>query len=174
MKKTYLAVAAATVVATAILVACGGTNTTPDPVVTPPAVPFTVKVIGFNDYHGQLEAAGTFGTSTAVPAADRPPVGGADFLAAHIAELKKQNPNNVVVGAGDFIGATPLISALFNDEPSIETLNRIGLEFNAVGNHEFDKGSAELLRLQNGGCKITNGVQDPNSCKGAAVGTPVP
>ena len=174
MKKTYLAAAAATVLATAVLVACGGTSTTPDPVVAPPAAPFTVKVIGFNDYHGQLEAAGTFGTSTAVAAADRPPVGGADFLAAHVAELKKQNANNVVVGAGDFIGATPLISALFNDEPAIETLNRIGLEFNAVGNHEFDKGSAELLRLQNGGCKITNGVQDPNSCKGAGVGTPVP
>ena len=58
-----------------------------------------------------------------------------------------------MVGAGDFIGASPLISALFFDEPSVETLNRIGLEFNAVGNHEFDKGSAELLRLQSGGCK---------------------
>ena len=174
MKRKYIAAAAASVVVSAVLIACGGTNTTPDPVMAPPAVPFTVKVIGFNDFHGQLEAAGTFGTSAAVPAADRPPVGGADFLAAHVAELKKQNSNSVVVGAGDFIGATPLISALFNDEPAIETLNRIGLEFNAVGNHEFDKGSAELLRLQNGGCKITNGVQDPNSCKGAAVGTPVP
>jgi 5'-nucleotidase len=80
----------------------------------------------------------------------------------------------VVVGAGDFIGATPLVSSLFFDEPAIETLNRIGLEFNAVGNHEFDKGSAELLRLQNGGCKTTGGVQDANSCKGASVGTPVP
>ena len=174
MKRKYIAAAAASVLVSAVLIACGGTNTTPDPVMAPPAVPFTVKVIGFNDFHGQLEAAGTFGTSAAVPAADRPPVGGADFLAAHVAELKKQNSNSVVVGAGDFIGATPLISALFNDEPAIETLNRIGLEFNAVGNHEFDKGSAELLRLQNGGCKITNGVQDPNSCKGAAVGTPVP
>ena len=174
MKRKYIAAAAASVLVSAVLIACGGTNTTPDPVMAPPAVPFTVKVIGFNDFHGQLEAAGTFGTSAAVPAADRPPVGGADFLAAHVAELKKQNSNSVVVGAGDFIGATPLISALFNDEPAIETLNRIGLEFNAVGNHEFDKGSAELLRLQNGGCKITNGVQDPNSCQGAAVGTPVP
>ena len=80
----------------------------------------------------------------------------------------------MVVGAGDFIDASPLISSLFNDEPAIETLNRIGLEFNAVGNHEFDKGSAELLRLQNGGCRVVNGVQDHNSCKGAAVGTPVP
>lgn len=105
-----------------------------------------------------------------MPAADRPPVGGAEFMAAHVAKLKAQNPNNVVVGAGDSIGASPLISALFQDEPAVETLNRIGLEFNSVGNHEFDKGSAELLRLQNGGCK----TGEPNSCKGSVAGTPVP
>ena len=79
-----------------------------------------------------------------------------------------------MVGAGDSIGASPLISSLFFDEPSVETLNRIGLEFNSVGNHEFDKGSAELLRLQNGGCKVTGGITDPNSCKGSVTGTPVP
>ena len=136
--------------------------------------PFTVKIIGFNDYHGNLQSPGTFGQNTAVPAAQRPAVGGADYLAAYVARLKRQNRHNVVVGAGDFIGASPLVSALFFDEPSVETLNRIGLDFNAVGNHEFDKGAAELLRLQNGGCKTTNGVVDPNSCKGAQVGTPVP
>jgi 5'-nucleotidase len=140
----------------------------------PPAQPFTVKVVGFNDYHGNLESPGTFGATTAVPVADRPAVGGADVIAGHVAKLKSQNSENVVVGAGDLIGATPLISAAFLDEPAIETLNRIGLEFSAVGNHEFDKGAAELLRLQNGGCKVTAGVQDANSCKGAAVGTPVP
>jgi 5'-nucleotidase len=157
------------------LYACAGSDnpaTTP----TPPAntTPFTVKVIGFNDYHGTLESPGTFSTSTAVLAADRPAVGGADFIAGHIADLKKSNPLNVVVGAGDSIGASPLISSLFLDEPSVETLNLMGLEFNSVGNHEFDKGSAELLRLQNGGCKITNGATDPNTCKGASVGTKVP
>ena len=130
----------------------------------------TVRVIGFNDFHGNLQSPGTFGTSTAVLAAQRPPVGGADFIAAHVARLKAQTPVNVVVGAGDFIGATPLVSALFNDEPAVEVLNRIGLEFNAVGNHEFDRGSDELLRLQGGGCR----AGDANSCKGAQVGTPVP
>jgi 5'-nucleotidase len=134
----------------------------------------TVKVIGLNDYHGNLQSPGTFGVNTTIPAASRPPVGGAEYVAAWVAKLKAENPYNVVVGAGDFIGATPLISALFYDEPSVETLNRIGLEFNAVGNHEFDKGSAELLRLQKGGCKITAGLADPNSCRGAEVGTPVP
>lgn len=136
--------------------------------------PFTLRVIGFNDYHGHLESPGTFGANAAVPAAERAPVGGADFLAAHVARLKAQARHSVVVGAGDAIGAAPLISSLFHDEPSVETLNRIGLEFNAVGNHEFDKGWAELLRLQRGGCKAVNAQPDPTSCKGASVGTPVP
>jgi 5'-nucleotidase len=136
--------------------------------------PITVKIIGFNDYHGNLESPGTFGLNTTIPAAQRPPVGGADYLAAWVAQMKAKNPYHVVVGAGDFIGATPLVSALFNDEPAVETLNRIGLEFNAVGNHEFDKGSAELLRLQKGGCRFVDGAADPNSCRGAEVGTPYP
>ena len=175
MNKSLKTAGVFSLIASAALMACGGSDDVAAPVIAvAPAAPFTVKVLGFNDYHGNLEAFGTFGESAAVPAADRPPVGGADFLAAHVAQLKAQNPNNVVVGAGDLIGATPLISSLFLDEPAVETLNRIGLEFSSVGNHEFDKGSAELLRLQNGGCKVTGGVQDPNSCKGAAVGTPVP
>jgi len=131
--------------------------------------PFTVKIIGFNDYHGNLQSPGTFG-QTANALSPKKPVGGADALAAHVAKLKASNPNSVVVGAGDLIGATPLISALFHDEPAVETLNRIGLEFSSVGNHEFDKGAAELTRLQNGGCI----AGDANSCKGASVGTPVP
>ena len=173
MRKNLLAAASLSLVACAVLVACGGDNASPALPDALPA-PFTVKVMGLNDYHGTLESPGTLGLNSAVPAASRPAVGGADFMAAHVASLKKQNPLNVVVGAGDSIGASPLISSLFLDEPSVETLNRIGLEFNSVGNHEFDKGSAELLRLQNGGCKITAGAIDPNSCQGAAVGTPVP
>jgi 5'-nucleotidase len=174
MHKKPLAAALSLLTMAAGIVACGSDGDA-GPTVTPASTtPFTAKIIGFNDYHGTLESPGTFGVNTAVPAAERPAVGGAEFMAAHVAALKAKNALNVVVGAGDFIGATPLISSLFFDEPSIETLNRIGLEFNAVGNHEFDRGSAELLRLQNGGCKQTNGAQDPNSCKGAAVGTPVP
>lgn len=134
--------------------------------------PITVKVIGFNDFHGNLQSPGVFGVNTLVPFAQRPAVGGAEYLAAYVRRLKQQNPLNVVVGAGDFIGASPLVSALFFDEPAVETLNHIGVEFNAVGNHEFDKGSAELKRLQNGGCKITNGVPDPNSCKGLGSRAP--
>ena len=132
--------------------------------------PIVVKVIGFNDYHGNLQSPGTFGVNTTVPSAQRPAVGGAEYLAAYVARMKAQNPLNVVVGGGDFVGASPLISALFFDEPAVETLNKIGVEFSSVGNHEFDKGSAELRRLQNGGCKLVNGSPDPNSCKGLGSG----
>jgi 5'-nucleotidase len=134
--------------------------------------PITVKVIGFNDFHGNLQSPGTFGQNTTVPAARRHAVGGADYLAAYVASLKAQNPLNAVVGGGDFVGASPLISALFFDEPAVEVMNHVGVDFTSVGNHEFDKGSAELKRLQNGGCKITDGTQDPNSCKG--LGSKVP
>lgn len=160
----WVMAALAAALAAAVVAACGGSD----------APAFEVKLIGFNDYHGNLESPGTFAQNNSVAPAQRSPVGGAEFVAAHVARLKAQNPLNVVVSAGDSIGASPLVSSLFFDEPAVETLNRIGLEFNSVGNHEFDKGSAELLRLQNGGCKVTGGQQDPNSCKGAAVGTPVP
>lgn len=138
-----------------------------------------VKLIALNDYHGNLESPGSFSAGSDAPVSARQPVGGAEFMAAHVARLKAANPNNVVVAAGDLIGATPMISGLFFDEPAVETLNRIGLEFTSVGNHEFDKGQAELLRLQAGGCKPAPGAADgkaidPNSCRGAVVGTPVP
>lgn len=96
-------------------------------------------------------------------------------MAAWVARLAGQNPLHAVIGAGDSIGASPLISALFGDEPAVESLNRIGLEFNSVGNHEFDRGRDELLRMQHGGCRVLEGgAQDPRSCQGATVGTPVP
>ncbi|MES1256428.1 MAG: bifunctional metallophosphatase/5'-nucleotidase [Acidobacteriota bacterium] len=158
----------------ALLCAASAAYVAPRIVAQAPSAPFVVKIIGFNDYHGNLETPGTFGVNTLVPAANRPLVGGAEFMAAYVARMKAANPLNVVVGAGDFIGATPLISALFFDEPAVETMNKVGVEFNAVGNHEFDKGSTELKRLQNGGCKVANGAFDPNSCKGfgsAAPGT---
>ena len=122
MKKRVMAAGLVALAVAAVVAACGGGGDD--------TTPFAVKVIGFNDYHGNLESPGTFGANLSVPAASRPPVGGADFLAAHVTRLKSQNPMNVVVGAGDSIGASPLISALFHDEPAVETLNRVGLEFN--------------------------------------------
>ena len=81
------------------------------------------------------------------------PAGGAAYLASAIAALKASNPHHAVVSAGDMVGASPLVSALFLDEPTIEAVNRMQIDFNAVGNHEFDRGWRELLRLQHGGCE---------------------
>jgi 5'-nucleotidase len=134
--------------------------------------PISIKIVGFNDFHGNLESPGTFGTNTSVASASRPAVGGAEYLAAYVAAMRAKNPNTVVVGGGDFIGASPLISALFFDEPAVEALNKIGVDFSSVGNHEFDKGSTELRRLQNGGCKMVGGLTDPNSCKGFGSSAP--
>ena len=139
--------------------------------VTPaPPAAVSVKIIAFNDFHGNLQSPGRFGRSAQAP--ERPAVGGADALGAYVARLKAQNPRNVVVGGGDLVGASPLVSALFHDEPAVEVLNRIGLEFTSVGNHEFDKGVDELKRLQRGGCKPAQGRPDPDSCKGLGSKAP--
>jgi 5'-nucleotidase len=120
----------------------------------PPPAEITVKLIAINDFHGYIEPSETF----KLPDPSDPqkmlsvPVGGAAYLATAIAQLKAENPRNVVVGAGDMVGASPLGSALFHDEPTIQALNAMGLEITSVGNHEFDNGKAELLRKQRGGC----------------------
>ena len=96
-----------------------------------------VQILAVNDFHGNL--APPTGSSGRVGTVD---AGGVEYLATHIANLRPLNPNTVVVSAGDMIGASPLLSALFHDEPTIEAFNLIGLDFNAVGNHEFDEGIA--------------------------------
>jgi 5'-nucleotidase len=130
----------------------------------------SIKIVAFNDFHGQLESPGTLRLGPTSASTPNVQVGGVDWMAGYVSNLKQQNPNTVVVSAGDIIGATPLVSALFHDEGTIETMNRLGLDFNAVGNHEFDEGKTELKRMQTGGCHPT----DINSCRGADVGTPVP
>lgn len=126
-----------------------------------------LKIIAFNDFHGNLQSPGNFRTNAQSPDV---PVGGADYLAAYVKSLEAENPNHIVVAAGDLVGASPLVSGLFHDEPTIEAMNRLGLNVSSVGNHEFDRGSAELLRKQQGGCA----TQDKQTCEGAQVGTPVP
>jgi 5'-nucleotidase len=125
--------------------------------------PVTVSIIAFNDFHGNVEGGNLRWADI--------PAGGVNWMAAHVAALKTHNPNTVVVSAGDLIGASPLVSALYHDEPTIEAINRLGLEMSAVGNHEFDEGRDELLRMQDGGCHPTDAG---HTCRGADVGTPVP
>lgn len=117
------------------------------------AEPVTVGVVAINDFHGSLEPprqsvfmpdgkGGLIGV----------PAGGAAWLASAIDSVRAKYPNNVTVSAGDMISASQISSSLYLDEPAIGVMNRIGVEFNAVGNHEFDRGWEELLRMQNGGC----------------------
>src|SRR5215207_3329496 len=123
-----------------------------------------VQLLGINDFHGNLEPpAGSSGTILPAPGQATQLAGGAAFLASHIRAMRATNPNSLVVSAGDLIGASPLLSAAFHDEPTIEAMNEIGLDLNAVGNHEFDEGEAELLRMQNGGCHPTDTA---GTCKG--------
>lgn len=115
--------------------------------------PVTVGVIGLNDFHGSLEAPRTAVIAPDGKGGTRPvPAGGAAFLASAVDSVRKEYRHSVTVAAGDLTGASQIASSLFLDEPAIGVLNRIGLEFNAVGNHEFDQGTEELLRKQNGGC----------------------
>jgi 5'-nucleotidase len=132
--------------------------------------PVAVKVLAINDFHGNLKPplGGIRIKDPADPSKTvNVPAGGAEFLATAVAELRKKNPNHIFVAAGDLVGATPLLSALFRDEPTIESMNMMGLEVTAVGNHEFDHGTAELLRLQKGGCHPTEGCKGPKPFAGA-------
>jgi 5'-nucleotidase len=125
------------------------------------ARPVRVTIIAFNDFHGALEPPHLAVPATAPDGtALRVPAGGAAWFASAVARLRAANPNHVVVAAGDLISASPLVSAAFLDEPTIMAMNRIGLDFSSIGNHEFDRGRAELLRLQNGGC-ARNTVRQP-------------
>lgn len=126
-----------------------------------PAAPLTVKIVGINDFHGNLEPPKQ-SVEAVLPSGEkvRVPVGGAAYLASAIDHYRAQNPRTLVIAAGDLIGGSPITSSLFLDEPTIGAMNRIGLDFNAVGNHEFDRGRRELVRMQTGGCeKLT--VREP-------------
>lgn len=125
-----------------------------------------LQLLGLNDFHGHLEST-TPGTIAPDPSSPRVPAGGAEYLATHVRNLEGDARNSLVVSAGDLIGASPLLSALFHDEPTIEAMNRIGLDLNSVGNHEFDEGARELRRMQRGGCHPDDGCLDGNGFAGA-------
>jgi 5'-nucleotidase len=128
-----------------------------------------VQILAINDLHGQLEPSSSkivIGyNETGAPI--KVNAGGVEYLATHIKNLSSENPNTFVVSAGDSIGASPLISALFHDEPTIKALNMMGLDFSAVGNHELDEGLDELQRIQKGGCHPMDGCQGNSSFNGA-------
>ncbi|MBG6093235.1 bifunctional metallophosphatase/5'-nucleotidase [Actinomadura viridis] len=136
------------------------------PAAARPAPTASVRLLSLNDFHGNLEppsgSSGTAVDETGAPV----PAGGAAYVATHLQRLR--NRDTLTVAQGDMIGATPLISAAYHDEPSVEFLGKVGVTASAVGNHEFDEGYRELQRIQNGGCHPVDGCSPAGAWKGAA------
>ena len=136
-----------------------------------------IQLLSFNDFHGNLEPpAGSGGriiTDHKIDPVTGKPVdvtvdaGGVEYLATKLRELRKGHKNSLTVAAGDIVGASPLLSAAFHDEPTIEAMNKVGLDVTSVGNHEFDEGYKELQRLDAGGCLDDGaGADNQDSCPG--------
>src|SRR6201996_4894653 len=133
-------------------------------------VPVDLRILAINDLHGYLRPP-PGGIRIADPEDKSKkimvPAGGVETMATLVQQLRAGSKNNIFVAAGDLIGASPFLSAMFHDEPTIESVSMMGLEISAVGNHEFDEGEAELLRMQNGGCHPVDGCRGPHPFTGA-------
>jgi 5'-nucleotidase len=134
------------------------------------AAPVDVRILAINDFHGNLRPPAG-GIRIADPDDKTKkimvPAGGAEHMATLVRQLRQNRKNTIFVAAGDLIGASPFLSAMFHDEPTIESLSMMGLEVASVGNHEFDEGKDELLRMQNGGCHPVDHCQGPHPFPGA-------
>ncbi|GED83075.1 bifunctional UDP-sugar hydrolase/5'-nucleotidase [Streptomyces sp. 6-11-2] len=123
-----------------------------------------LQLLAINDFHGNLEPpAGSSGRVTERQADGTTKdidAGGVEYLASSLRTARKGHDRSLTVAAGDIVGASPLLSGLFHDEPTVEAMNKLGLDVTGVGNHEFDEGKDELLRLQNGGCHPVDGCYD--------------
>ena len=126
------------------------------------SVQVPIQLLSFNDYHGHLEATDPPLAVKWDPA--KTPVGGVEYLSSTIKALRAKvgDSNSLTVTAGDLIGGSPFLSGMFHDEPSVESLETLGLDVSSVGNHEFDEGTAELLRMQYGGCHPKDGCYFPD------------
>lgn len=134
------------------------------------AAPVELRILAINDFHGYLQPPpGGIGIDNPADKADKITVaaGGAEHMATAVRELREGHKNNIFVAAGDLIGASPFLSAMFHDEPTIESLDMMGLAVASVGNHEFDEGKHELLRMQHGGCHPIDRCQGPHPFLGA-------
>ncbi|MBQ0862382.1 bifunctional UDP-sugar hydrolase/5'-nucleotidase [Streptomyces sp. RK75] len=126
-----------------------------------------VQLLAVNDLHGNLDAvpgpAGAVYRSGPGGEPEKVQAGGVARLATLLdrARERARGADSLTVAAGDMIGGSPLLSAAFHDEPTVEALETLGLDVSAVGNHEFDEGPAELLRMDTGGCHPKDGCADP-------------
>lgn len=144
--------------------------TAASPCLAQTAPPVSLRILAINDFHGYLRPP-PGGIRITDPAdATRKimePAGGSERMATTVKQLREGHKNNIFVAAGDLIGASPFLSAMFHDEPTIESLSMMGLAISSVGNHEFDEGKDELLRMQNGGCHPVDKCQGPHPFTGA-------
>ncbi|HIV58607.1 MAG TPA: bifunctional metallophosphatase/5'-nucleotidase [Candidatus Stackebrandtia faecavium] len=126
-----------------------------------------IQLLSLNDFHGNLEPpSGSDGELTEIGEDGEEhtiEAGGVEYLATHLAQAREGHENSTTVAAGDLIGASPFVSAAFHDEPTIEAMEKLGLEATSVGNHEFDEGIDELNRIRKGGCHEEDGCADPDN-----------
>jgi 5'-nucleotidase len=140
------------------------------PILAQTSAPVEVRILAINDFHGNLRPP-PGGIRIADPADKTRKIvvnaGGSERMATLVNQLRDGHRNTIFVAAGDLIGASPFLSAMFHDEPTIESMSMMGLALSAVGNHEFDEGKDELLRMQNGGCHPVDTCQGPHPFTGA-------
>jgi 5'-nucleotidase len=127
-----------------------------------------LDLLALNDFHGNLDTIDA--TKSSSGRINNTPAGGVAYLAQKLRDERRISRANgakpITVAAGDLIGASPLLSAAFHDEPTVEAMNELGLQISSVGNHEFDEGVTELKRMQRGGCIADgpDGSGGANSC----------
>jgi 5'-nucleotidase len=183
MKRTRLSVTAALAVLAVLVLAVPALGAPPPK----QDKDTSVQLLAFNDFHGHVKAVNDLGQSipgtiqvgqrrvtnpngTTSVVNDTVNAGGAEYLSAAVKALRTTNANTITVGSGDLIGASPLLSGLFHDEPAIEALNILGLDVSGIGNHEFDEGLGEVYRMMNGGCHPVDGCQDGTPFLGSIFG----
>ena len=122
----------------------------------------TIQLLGVNDFHGQLESTTRRDVSGRT-------LGGAAYLDAYFDRYEARNPERTIrVHAGDMVGGSPLISSYFHDEPTVYAMNNMEFDVGTLGNHEFDEGGEEMLRLIDGG-----GRSDGRQFKDGPDGEPI-
>jgi 5'-nucleotidase len=160
-RRVATALASTALIASALSAGVVGVSAAQPPAVPPGSV--DIQLLAVNDFHGQLPA-GTGSSGYRIYGVD---AGGIEYVGTWVRQLEATNPNTLFLSGGDLIGASPLVSALFHDEPTVEAMNLLGMDYAVVGNHEFDEGVAELMRIQDGGCNAVDGCQTGHTYAGA-------
>ena len=122
-----------------------------------------VQILSFNDFHGNLEPP--IGSDAKMRETEDPQqydLGGSEYLSTTLSILRKKAKHSITASAGDVIGGSPLLSGMFHNEPTVESMEALKLDVSSVGNHEFDEGLTELLRMQYGGCHPEDGCYFPD------------